>query len=207
MIKIGIDFNRINSEYYEKKLSHIIPIEETKVQGKAKLDITFPNTPSVTYYKLCKETSSWLNFATNKNCADGIVIGIESNEKAKIYIIELKSKLSASKWSTVLNQFRGSLLRALAFCNTIGIQDIEEVNFYTSFVDRSQIDREKDINEKQKGLKGGIIANKQMTGRRLTDIEQWDTTDIKPFPRGDFFAHKTINLIKIKGVNTGSYAI
>lgn len=207
MINIGVDFQRIKTEYYEEKSSNIIAIEETNEKGKAKLTVTFPNQHSVTYYKLCNETSSWLNFAINNHCADGIIIGIDSNVKARIYIFELKSKITAAKWSTVLKQYRGSILRALSFCHTIGIREIEEVRFYTSFIDRTQIDKEKFVNEEQKKIKGGIISRKQMLGRRLTDIEQWDTSRVKPFPNSQFFTHKTITLTKSGGINTGSYTI
>jgi len=206
MINIGIDFNRINKNYYEKK-SNIIIIDEMNEKGKAELTVTFPNITTVAYYKLCQETSSWLNFANNSSCADGIIIGIESNKKAKIYIIELKSKMSAAKWSKVLNQFRGSILRAIAFCNTIGIQEIEEVSLYTSFIDRTIIDREKFVNEKRKTIKGGIIKQKLMSGSRLTDIDQWDNQTIRPFPKSQFFEHKTINLMKVNNINKGSFII
>lgn len=84
-------------------------------------------------------------------------------------IIELKSKVTASKWSEVLGQFRGATLRALAFCSTIGITNVTNIRFCISCVDRSRIDEEKVVHEQQKKIQG-IVSKKLMLGRRLTDI-------------------------------------
>ena len=91
MIAIGVDFERINAQFYQPNPSNVMMIEETRQDGKAKLTVTLPEIKDRKYYKLTQEHTHWLLYAKNAKCTDGIIIGIDTNNKAEIYIIELKS--------------------------------------------------------------------------------------------------------------------
>ncbi|MFD1780692.1 hypothetical protein ACFSFW_18665 [Fredinandcohnia salidurans] len=207
MVTIGIDFNRVLENFYKKE-NHKIIINETQDSGKAELEVIFPNLPNISYYKLEEEKTQWLKFINNQKCADGVVLQINEsqNRHAIIYIFELKSTLSSSTWSKVLKQYRGALLRAISFCNVVGISDIREVYLYTSFTDSSKLDSEKKAIESQQNVKG-LIAKKRFVGLKSEEILKWGNTNIKLFPNGGYFPHQKITLRHVNGVNTGSFIV
>lgn len=207
MIRIGKDLRRINPEYFSKSVSNIIEIIETRTDGKAKLDLVFPQSPSSDYYKLEKEHDAWLKFSTNQQCADGIIISVDDNSDVKIYIVELKNSVRSNKWDDILGQFRGSLLRAIAFCSSIGLNDILEVRFYTGCENYNKIEEEKRVRTLQKQIPVGPIARKKRIGVNLANIDQWGEAEIKPFPDGQLFSHEIIQLTKSNGVNLGRFII
>jgi hypothetical protein len=206
MIAIGFDFDRVDEKFIRKE-NHQILINEAQDSGEAALTVTFPNTPDLTYYKLCEEHTAWLHYAVNKKCADGIIIQINQlTYEANIYVFELKSSLSYTTWSKVLKQFRGALLRAISLCNTVGIKDIKEVFLYTSFTDSSILDSEMEAIKKQQSIQG-FAARKQFVGVKNKEIIEWGKDTIKLFPDSQDFSHKKILLTNQLGINIGSYVI
>lgn len=208
MISIGVNTKRVISSYYEKKDCYFSIIETAK-DGKANLALTFENINQYELYKLEQEKTPWLMFAENKRCADGVVLAIDlTNKKAKIYLIELKSKMNSNKWNDVLGQFRGSILRSLSFCSTIGIDEIEDIYLHTAFTDRTELDSEKETIEMRKKIENHQpAAHKLMTGVAVGGIDQWGSNNVKPFKEGQSFSHSYIQLSHKNGLNEGSYTI
>lgn len=185
---------------------HQSSVTESSEDGRAIVDIYFQSERYQNYFKLEQEQSQWLAYGKNQQCADGIFVCLfddDGQTKADIVIVELKSKLSSSKWNEILGQYRGSILRAISFCGTIGISYISNVKLYCCATDTSKIDSEYAHLQAQKRVVGPI-RRKQKTGAVVSNLEKWGRCEFSPFPTGSSCRYEYIQLKQEEGgVNIG----
>lgn len=210
MYQLGYDLNRIREEFYIGFNNHQIKVTEQSEEGKATLDVFFSSKKYDYYFKLENEQSQWLTYGVNQQCADGIILCIfdhEGQTMADLFIFELKSKLSGSKWNEVLGQYRGSILRAVSFSGTLGVQGISSVKLYCCAIDKVSIDDEYAHVQAQKRLHGPV-KRKQKTGAIYSNIEKWGLKAFSPFNIGTPCSHEFVQLTKHQdGTNIGKIIV
>lgn len=209
MNRIAFNLNRVKLEYYEEIKEKHINIEETSSDGAALLKVEFQSDTDKTFIRLLKEHSSWLNYAKNQRCADGIIIEINSKDysSCNIYIFELKRKIDASKWtSDVKAQFRGATLRAFAFISSLGISQINSMEYFTCFVNSNMDTSVIAAKSKLKVHPSSPIRSKGFMGIKDEEILEWDENTINIF--GNKYNHHKIQLtLNTDFVGVGSYQI
>ncbi len=201
MIKLDFDLKRVNNDYYSKNDSNIFTIHEFADDGAAELTFIVPDVEQGIFLKLKYEHSQWLKYANNQKCVDGIVISISQDNIAAIHIVELKSGIGSKTWKRVQNQFRGSILRAVSFCGTIGVK-IKSLCLYTAFVEN----KDKQIKEMQSNITSSF-RRKTHVGRSQKNQYDWEMEEISLFEGESKFSHKIINMTNGGEKNFGSYEV
>lgn len=162
-------------------------IEETKEDGKAKLDISLTH-PSVAFKKVDENK---LPYISHLKCADNIIFEY-NKEKWELHIFEFKKTVKLKNWISIKEQFKGAILNALSLAGFLGITfDLENVKLYTGF-------RKCKI---EKALKTNPVLIKKLVGAPKEDIAcDWDNgqANLKILDKS-VFVHKKIQLNEENG--------
>ncbi|GKV65204.1 MULTISPECIES: hypothetical protein [unclassified Sporosarcina] len=210
MFTLGHDVNRLRNDFYMYSTDHQFMVTETSGDGLAEVDIHFSNRMYQAYYQLQHEKTHWLQYTVNAKCPDGIFVCIFQQDGvlwADFHIVELKTTLTSQKWSEVLQQFRGGVLRALSFCGTLGIEKVREVHLYSCAVDKTKIENDFRSYQAQYYTTGGV-SRKRKTGVNYNDLMKWGQPILQLFYSGGKCTHQFINLTRRSdGVNIGTLRI
>lgn len=210
MFKLGLDFKRIHNSIYVQHHSNVIEIEEKSNDGEAILEFIFHSSnPNIAYYEIKAEHKKFLEkLVGNNKCCDGILLRIE-NEKADIFLIELKSTMGAKTWEKVQKQFRGAALVAMAFCAILGAE-VNSLSLYTAYLDDSEVNDEIETEKMQSKIKGAY-AKKPRVGRQVNSVKKWEESKIALFYNTEKITHHKIQLTKdtsvTPSINRGSYTV
>ncbi|MFC0211819.1 hypothetical protein ACFFK0_05005 [Paenibacillus chartarius] len=204
MIDIGFNINRAKAQFYEIFESEVV-ISENSDEGRAELTVIFQDHRGKKFIRLLREHDPILQYADNQKCADGIIIECTASDcqRAKIYIIELKTTIGVMTWNDVKAQFRGATLRALAFATSIGINHIEAISYCTAYLEDSEIKKIAEAIERQSNLTG-TVAKKRPIGINPSEIKEWNDTKITPFrEQKNSFPHSYCILSREADINKG----
>ena len=108
-------------------------IEETKKDGKARLDVTTP-LPCIHVRDLDINTYGLLKL---QKCSDHIILKYnEDNQSWDLHIFEFKRKISKKKWEEdIIPQFHGGLMNTFALCGIlhIHVQSIRHIYVHCGY--------------------------------------------------------------------------
>ncbi len=103
--------------------------EEKKDQGQGK---AFFRSSSPVLKVKAKDQAPMIWSLSNKKCAEGAFITFE-RDGCKLHIIEMKMKMSHSRWVKALLQLKGMYLTSLAVARLVGISDFMEVICHVAY--------------------------------------------------------------------------
>ncbi len=211
MIQIGFDLDRINKEYYKILDAPFLTLEENDPAGKASVQVEFSNATNKQFIQVLGENHhDFLKYITNPKCADGIILASDTLDrtKASLHIIELKSAITTQIWSKVQHQFRGAILRGIAFASSLGIAQIQHISLHTCYVADTSLQAAIQAQTTQQHIKG-MVARKPLTGVNITEAEQWNMPTISIFRAQPLMlTHTKHNLvINEQHVNCGTVMI
>jgi hypothetical protein len=106
-------------------------IKETEPSGQADLRCSIPAGYTCVVFHF-RGRDGLFQFLQKDNSADGAVLFIRPDGQLSAWIVELKKKISQSKWQEVLEQFRWTLARLLAITGVLGLE-LKSVTFTTAF--------------------------------------------------------------------------
>ncbi|MFD1886353.1 hypothetical protein [Paenibacillus wenxiniae] len=211
MIQIGFDLERIKKEYYNILDTPFLTLEENDPAGKARVQVEFSNATNKQFIQVLGENHhDFLKYITNPKCADGIILSsdILDRTKASLHIIELKSAITTSIWSKVQQQFRGAILRGIAFASSLGIAQIQHISLHTCYVEDHLLQAAVQAQTTQQHIKG-IAARKPLTGVNIPEAQQWNMPTISIFRTQTLMLTHTRHklIINEQHVNSGTITI
>lgn len=107
-----------------------IPIVEKGKGGRPwRLDCHVKN--EVLLFRLEK---SGLPYIRQRKIADAVMLEILKDKNVRLHIIECKTTVNQTSWKHIKNQFEGALLNALGILGVLEMNIIDDVTFYTAYV-------------------------------------------------------------------------
>ncbi len=144
-----------------------VAVEEKAVGGEGK--VTFEVGEGETALRFQLTESGRFPCIDQKKTADGVILHFDRDRKLRaLHLVELKSKVSASKWREIKAQLQGALHNAHALLGVLGLDCPQQIVCHTAY--------------KQDALSQNPVLLKSAMGVRVEvgeDVGDWISGDVQ----------------------------